>query len=147
MRKYATATIGLLFILLYCSSCSSNWHLKRSKYHERMAVAKGAISSPDTIFILRKVYIPSVKVDSIFVSPESDTVFISKERLKIKYVNLPGDSVFIEGECTADTVKITVPVTITKEITAPKGFWYYFPWILVLLGAFLLLYFFIRKRS
>jgi hypothetical protein len=124
----------LILILVWCvMSCSANYNLKRMKYHERMAIAKGAVIIHDTVFVEKVVTVPEVKTDTVFESIEGDTVFISKDRLKIKYINLPGDSVFIQGKCESDTVIIKVPVTITKEITAPKGFKDYLPWILVVL--------------
>jgi UDP-3-O-[3-hydroxymyristoyl] glucosamine N-acyltransferase len=125
----------ILAVVLIISGCSANHHLRRAKYHEKLAIAKGAVIKHDTVFIEKAVIVPEVTTDTIFKSLAGDTVRIEKDRLKIKYVRLPGDSVFIEGKCESDTVTITVPITITKEISAPKGFWYYFPWILVIIGV------------
>lgn len=135
--KYLPYILAVIFL----ASCSSNYHLRRAKYHERQAIAKGAVIASDTVFIEKVVIRPEVKTDTVFESEEGDTVYISKEKLRIKYVNLPGDNVFIEGKCESDTVKISVPVTITKEISAPKGFWYYFPWLLFVIALAVVAYF------
>ncbi len=108
-----------LIIILLLTSCSANWHLKQSKRHLKIAEQKGAVIMPDTVYVERRVIVPEVKTDTIFHALEGDTVFITKDKLKIKYVRLAGDSVFIEGKCDPDTVKINVPVTITKNISAP----------------------------
>jgi hypothetical protein len=133
----------ILVVALFLSGCGPSYHLNRSKYHERMAIAKGANVSRDTIFIEKVVTVPEVKTDTVFSSSEGDTVYISKDRLKLKYVNLPGDSVFIEGKCESDTVKIEVPVTITKEISAKSWLKWWHLVIALLLGGFLV---YIRKR-
>lgn len=58
----------------------------------------------DTVLIKDTVKINSVSKDTVFKNHLGDTVFINKDRLHIKYVQLPGDSVFINGKC--DTIKI-----------------------------------------
>jgi hypothetical protein len=131
----------IIALCLILAGCGPSFHLRRANYHLKKAELKGALIKPDTVFVEKKVFIPEVQTDTIFESKEGDTVFISKDRLKLKYVNLPGDSVFIEGKCESDTVTVTVPITITKNITAPKGFWYYFPWLLFVLALAAVAYF------
>jgi hypothetical protein len=131
----------ILSLCLILAGCGPSFHLKRSEHHLKKAIAKGALIKPETVYVEKKVFIPEVQTDTIFKSKEGDTVFISKDRLKLKYVNLPGDSVFIEGKCESDTVLLKIPVTITKNITAPKGFWYYFPWLLFVLALAAVAYF------
>lgn len=114
--------IIILAILLF--SCGPAYHLKRAKYHERMAIAKGADIKADTVFKDRVIEIPKTKLDTMVVTTPGDTVYLTKERLRIKYVNLPGDSVFIEGECKDSVITIKQPVYINKTITAKSGL----PW-------------------
>lgn len=82
----------------------------------------------DTVYKEVPFYVDSVRVDSVFVAQVGDTVIIEKEKLKLKYVRLPGDSVYIEAECEADTVYQKVPVTVTKIISA-KSDW--LKWLLI----------------
>lgn len=130
----------LLLALILCS-CSANYHLRRAEYHLKKADLKGAITTADTVYKFIEIPVPAVSYDTVFQSEENDTVYISKDRLKIKYVNLPGDSVFIEGKCEPDTIIQKVPITITKEIKPNKGFWYYFPWVLFVLALGAIAYF------
>lgn len=110
-----------LFLALCCilAGCGPSYHLKRAKYHQARAIAKGAVVTVDTVYKEIKVLVPSVKVDTVFHDVH-DTVTIEKERIRIRYVKLPGDSVYIEGECKADTVKVEVPCPQNVTISAPE---------------------------
>jgi hypothetical protein len=116
--------IAILFSACLLFSCSAKWHLKQAE-------KKGAITKTDTVFTDIPVFIEEVKRDSIFFSIPGDTVRIERDRLRVTYVRLPGDSVYIEGECKADTIFQEVPVTITNTIEAKSGFAW---WWLVLVG-------------
>jgi len=109
-----------LFILLILCSCASNKANRKLKRAERLtneAIALGAEVSPDTVYKEIPVFIPQVRVDSIFTSRVGDTVYLEKDRLKIKYLKLPGDSVFIEGKCDSLTIIKEVPISVTKTVT------------------------------
>lgn len=124
-------------LLLFISSCSASWHLKK-------AIQKGAQVEVDTVVKPITVFIPSVVKDTIFESRQGDTVRIEKERLRIKYVSLPGDSVYIHGESRADTIVREIPVTVTQIVTAPKdNKW---KWIAIALGVILILLFLIVRK-
>lgn len=107
----------MMLVILLCAGCGSNYHLRK-------AIEKGAKVTSDTVYQTITVKIPEVKTDTIFKPLPGDTVTIQKDRLKIQYVKLPADSVYIFGECQPDTVKIKVPYTVTKEIKAGHGFWF-----------------------
>jgi hypothetical protein len=114
---------ALLVALIMLSSCSdrarATWHLKRAQSHIRKAEALGAKSESDTVYVKKTVLVPEVRVDTIVQSKVGDTIRIEKEKLRIKYVKLPGDSVYVQGKCISDTVRISVPFTVTKEISVP----------------------------
>jgi hypothetical protein len=114
----------LVFLLIVLSSCASNKANRKLKRANRLigeAEQLGVKWKSDTIFKTIPVFIESVKYDSIFTSRQGDTIFIEKERLKIKYVRLPGDSVYIEGKCDSVTVIKEVPISVTKEIKTGLG--------------------------
>jgi hypothetical protein len=137
--------LTILLLLILFSSCSANWHLKRAKRHELIALSKGAEIRPDTVYKEVPVILKETRVDSIIHTLPGDTVVLQKDRLKIVYVRLPGDSVYIEGACEADTVKIRVPVTVTKVIYPPDKGLKWWAFLLIGAGAMLVLYFIIRK--
>jgi len=124
----------LLFLFLL-SACGPKWHLKRSERHKMIAIQKGALISRDTIWTEKEVITKLIEKDTVFTSLQGDTVYIQKEHLKIKYVKIPGDSVFIEGACIPDTLKILVPTTITEVVNAQKS-WMSFWWLFLLAGIF-----------
>lgn len=127
MRWFKSLTISLIL-----SGCSASWHLKQ-------AIRKGANVGVDTVYKEVKVIVPEVQTDTVFTSEVGDTVYIEKEQLKIKYLKLKGDSVYIEGKCDTDTIIQKVPYTVTKHIEAPpdKGlkWWHILFWILGAFGA------------
>jgi hypothetical protein len=108
--------ILLVFLFTGCASNKANRKLKRANRLIAEAVALGAEVTHDTVYKEIAVFIPQVRTDTIFKSSVGDTVVIQKERLKIKYVRLRGDSVFIEGKCDSLTRIVEVPITVTKEI-------------------------------
>jgi hypothetical protein len=132
MKKLLT-----IFLISALWSCGPNFYLRKAERALKKAEQLGANVSRDTIFIEKVVTVPEVKTDTVFSSSEGDTVYISKDRLKLKYVNLPGDSVFIEGKCESDTVRLEIPVTITKEISAKSWLKWWHLVIALLLGGFL----------
>lgn len=111
----------IILILCSCASNKANRKLKRAERLTKQAIELGAKVTADTVYKEIPVFIPQVRVDSIFTSKVGDTVYLEKERLKLKFVRLPGDSVFIEGKCEADTVRIEVPISVTKEIKTGLG--------------------------
>lgn len=122
-----------ILLLLLATSCGifspENKAMRKLRKAEKLikqAELLGSQWSQDTVYKEIPFIIDSVRVDSVFVAKQGDTVVIEKERLKLKYVRLAGDSVYIEGECEADTVFQKVPITITKEISAKINWWLYF---------------------
>ena len=126
--------------MILCA-CSPNWHLKQAEKHIRKAQIKGAEIKTDTLWLKDTVFIKAIRVDSIFTALKGDTVVLTKDRLKIVYIKLGADSVFIEGECEADTVIHEVPVTIVKEIKSGMAWW----WLAVVFIGTSILFFFARK--
>lgn len=132
--KNKTLQIIIFGFILLLSGCSASWHLKRSARHELIAISKGAQIRPDTVYKVVKLRLKETVKDSIFVAKPGDTIRIYKDRLKVKYVRLQGDTVFIEGKCDADTIRVEVPVTITKVVSAAKS--WMSNWVLFLLIGF-----------
>jgi len=117
-------TLSCILLVLFFTGCASNKANRKLKRANRLiaeAVALGAEVKADTIYKRIPIYIDSVVVDSIFVTTEGDTVYLEKERIKIKFVDLPGDSVYIEGKCDSLTKIVEVPITVTKEIKTGKS--------------------------
>jgi hypothetical protein len=121
-----------LILIFLLTSCGPTFYLKKAERALKKAEQLGAKTGVDTIYAERLVFVDSIRVDSIFSSKVDDTVYLTKDRLKVKYVRLPGDSVFIEGRCEADTIKIQVPVSVTKTIESGYTAWDIIRWCLVI---------------
>jgi hypothetical protein len=75
-----------------------------------------AIITTETVFRDTTIIKEKTNFDTIIQLTKEisrDTLFFhdSETQIKIKYLQLPGDSIFLSADCPADTV------TITKEIT------------------------------
>lgn len=103
----------LVFALI---SCGPAWHLKKAK-------EKGAEVVTDTVYQDVKVFIPVVETDTVFRSMPGDTVVITKDRLQMKYVQIQGGTVYLQGKCLPDTIKIKVPYAVTTTIKAGYTGW------------------------
>lgn len=126
--------ILLLFVVLFAYGCGPAWHLKQSKRHKLKAIQLGAVIKTDTVFVSVPVFIKEISKDTLFLSKPGDTVVITKDRLKVKYVDLPGDSVYIEGKCDSLVKYVRVPTTVTEVIHNDKVWdkW----WLFLLAGLF-----------
>jgi hypothetical protein len=115
-----------IFLASAIWSCGPNYHLRRAEHHLKKAELKGAVIDSDTVWRSVDIYVPEVSTDTVFRSIHGDTVRIEKDRLKIKYVKLPGDSVYIEGKCETDTIEYKTYHTVTKTIQATSWIrWWY----------------------
>ncbi len=96
------------------------------------------------------IIVPSVKLDTVFNWQQVavyDTVYLDSGRLSVRIVRLPGDSIFITGECRTDTIYYHDTVTIERPIVKEtdvwlikawrwvKGFW----WLLFLIAILAIL--------
>lgn len=95
----------------------------------------------DTVLVYDTVeaIVEYVRHDTLFVSVPGDTVRVDDGRLHIRYVRLPGDTVYLRGECDPDTAKKIVP-TITQQINPTQDVtkevipWWVIAALLVALG-------------
>jgi len=127
--------ILLIFSATILSSCGCSWHLKQ------VEKKCGLTSRTDTVFVRDTVIVPEVHTDTI-VSLGHDTVYINKDRLQIKLVRLPGDSIFVDGKCKTDTMFIEVPVAVTNNEYKPEPAWQkWLGWILLAVVVVLALLF------
>lgn len=112
--------ILVLLAVLLLVSCGPAAKLRRAEKLIKQAEAAGASWMSDTVFIEKPVIVPEIRLDSIVVVKLGDTVTVEREKLQIKLIRLRGDTVFVEGKCLTDTIKVKVPVNVYRTITA-KG--------------------------
>lgn len=133
-NKIKSAIIFLIAVIfaiyfMMLAGCSTekqiNYHNKQAARHVQKAINKGYKVRADTVYILDTLLLTETRTDSIFISNPYDTIIIEKERLKVKYMRLGGDSVFIEGTCEADTVIKRIPYTVQERVYIEKTFFDY----------------------
>lgn len=127
--------IILIFLTLFLMGCNPQRKLERllMKYPELR----------DTIEV--EAIVEYIKGDTIFMEPlPGDTIVYTKDRLTVKYVDIPGPTVYLEGECKSDTIKIEVPVVQPTRYVDKFPTWGYFLVGCLLLICILIL---IRKKD
>lgn len=81
----------------------------------------------DTVVIYDTVeaIVEYVKADTVF-RDHFDTVTLTKDRLRVKYVRMPGDTVYLSGECLSDTIR--VPYRVEVPVVQPTRTVDRIPW-------------------
>lgn len=124
-----------IIAIVIFASCGPAAKLKRAEKLIKKAEELGATWHVDTVIQKIPVPVPQIEIRAVHHAIPGDTVVIEKDRLQVKVVRLPGDSIFVEGKCKSDTVEIEVPVTVTKTIEAKGGIKWWWLVIAGLVGA------------
>jgi len=121
----------LIFILIFFSSCTAPHHLRQAERHLKKAEQLGVKINADTVYVSREIIVPEVKYDTILKQVNfTDTLTVIKDNIVTKVkVNTVTKEVYIAVKCPPDTVRINVPVTITKNIESA------FPWGWIVLAG------------
>lgn len=127
-----TATKQALFFLLFFIFTSCDPVAR----HQRLVERYPYVHRNDTTFVktVDTFVVKKVTKDTFF-TVNFDTVFISKDRLKVKLIRV-NDTIRLNAECSGDTIYVTKyqPVIRTySEKSRVK-----FPWWLVILALILL---------
>ena len=108
-------TLLIALICLSLSSCSIESRTKRKIRRAERKIEKLTIKYPqllkhDTIHEKIEIITPAVKLDTIHRVVHGDTVYLDKDKLRIKYI-IQNDTILLSAECKSDT--------IYKEISIP----------------------------
>ena len=114
-----------LFILITFASCGPSHYLKKAERALKKAEQLGAEIHTDTVFIEKEIIVPKTHFDTVLTEVNfRDTITVVKDRVVTRLkINTVLKEVFVETECPPDTVKVRVPVTVTKEISAGYSLW------------------------
>ena len=88
----------------------------------------------ETIVMQDTIYTDRVVSDTIVVTKAQDTIFMEKERLRVRVVRV-NDTLMIEGECAADTIYRTTTIEVPIKVVESRWPWWAKPlmWLLVIL--------------
>ena len=108
-------TLLIALICLSLSSCSIESRTKRKIRRAERKIEKLTIKYPqllkqDTIHEKIEIITPAVKLDTIHRVVHGDTVYLDKDKLRIKYI-IQNDTLLLSAECASDT--------IIKEVSIP----------------------------
>lgn len=122
-------TVIIFILATLFLGCSANYHLKKAEKHLKKAVINGASVKVDTVYKTVSVVVPETRIDTVLQHVNfRDTIVVSKDKIvtKIKYDTV-SRRLYVHTTSKADTVRIEVPVTVTKEIKSGWPRW----WLLV----------------
>lgn len=117
MRK-----LYIIGLILLCS-CGAEWHIKKAIEKDPSILEKDTIIFTDSVHVITK----EVTHDSTFLVSK-DTVVIVKDNLTMKHY-YHNDSVFLWGECAADTIvrwktfEVPTEKVVYNESWFPKWIW------------------------
>lgn len=114
-----------LAIILLLSSCGPSHYLKKAERALKKAEQLGASVKSDTVYIDREIIVPQTHFDTVLSMQNfRDTITVTKDRVVTRVkVNTVEKKIFVETECPPDTIKIRVPVTVTREISSGYSLW------------------------
>lgn len=140
--------IAIAFIL---TGCGPNFYLKRAERATRKAIELGAKIKADTVYRDIQLFIPEAKHDTI-VKYETlkDTIRIETEKVKWKIkVNEVEKTVYIDGTIKRDTVKVSVPVQVIRNISSGISIGNVVLWSIVsaVLGGLILFFLYLRFKK
>lgn len=108
-------TLLIALLCLSFASCSIESRTKRKIRRAERKIEKITIKYPqllkqDTIHEKIEIITPAVKLDTIHRLIYGDTVYMDKDKLRIKYI-IQNDTLLLSAECESDT--------IIKEVSIP----------------------------
>lgn len=117
-----------LLLVIVMTSCSANWHLKKSKYHELKAIAKGAQVNVDTVYEERRFKFPAVEVKfEPKLVGDADKyktpIILKKDSIRVEIRWRKGvdriDTLLVDAKCPEQDTVIRTPVSVERELS-PK---------------------------
>lgn len=105
--------VGLICVLFLASlfaSCSCNYHLRKA------ANKCPNLRIQDTITVHDTLRLPEVSHDTTFYSQPGDTVYVTKDRLKYRYINLGNNQHSITAKCDTVFVPRVIKVPYVKTV-------------------------------
>jgi hypothetical protein len=118
--KRKNSIFFILLIIFLFNSCSLEQRLENKFRRAERKIEKLTIKYPgllkqDTVKDTFTIITSSVKHDTSFIDTTSDTTYIYKDKIRIKYIRV-GDTTYIEGECKSDTIIKTLEIPVKQII-------------------------------
>lgn len=123
--KRKNSLFYLFLVAIILNSCSLEKRLESKLRRAERKIEKLTIKYPkllkrDTVQDTFSITIPSIKHDTAFIDTTSDTTYIYKDKLRIKYIRV-GDTTYIEGECKSDTITRTIEIPVERIVVRKQG--------------------------
>lgn len=113
--------IILYIVMVITVSCSPIQRFNRLIERHPYVLEQDTVTIVDTVRVITK----RVQTDTVVVTQPKDTIYLEKERLRVKVVRY-NDTIKVKGVCQSDTiiqiVERQVPVYIPREMPKDSGF-------------------------
>lgn len=121
--KFTPSTWIILALLV--SACGPSHYLKKAERALKKAEQLGADVSSDTVYVTREIITPKIEFDTVFRQVDfRDTITVEKEKVVTRVkINTITKEIFVSTECPSDTVRIQVPISVSREISAGYTLW------------------------
>jgi shikimate 5-dehydrogenase len=118
-------TLLIALICLSFASCSIESRTKRKISRAERKIEKLTIKYPqllksDTIHEKIEIITPAVKLDTIHRVVYGDTVYLDKDRLKVKYI-IQNDTILLSAECASDTIYKEVSIPFQQIVVKKRS--------------------------
>ena len=118
-------TLLIALICLSFASCSIESRTKRKIRRAERKIEKITIKYPqllkqDTIHETIEIITPAVKLDTIHRIIYGDTVYLDKDKLKVKYI-IQNDTLLLSAECASDTIYKEVSIPFQQIVVKKRS--------------------------
>ena len=118
-------TLLIALICLSFASCSIESRTKRKISRAERKIEKITIKYPqllkqDTIHETIEIITPAVKLDTIHRIIYGDTVYLDKDKLKVKYI-IQNDTLLLSAECASDTIYKEVSIPFQQIVVKKRS--------------------------
>lgn len=146
MKHHSVPLAALLTLAVLLAGCDPQKRMQRKA--ERL-VARAVMLDPsilrmqqyrDTVVVHDTLVVPGYRVEDTLVLTEHDTVYLDSGRLHVRVVRLPGEKVYVRGECDPDTVYKVLEVEVKGDCppaveVAPCPPRWVMPWWVIMIMA------------
>lgn len=134
------AGIALVAISAWMTGCAdkATRQLRRAERLIKKAEQNGAVWKTDTVFLDKEVITEKLVTDTL-TEFTTDTIRITKDRI-VTVVKVSPKTIYVRSECLPDTIRIKVPVTVTKILHAPESKYSMKWWWLIIVACIFTLF-------
>ena len=120
MKTLLIALICLSFALCSIESRTKRKIRRAERKIEKITIKYPQLLKQDTIHETIEIITPAVKLDTIHRIIYGDTVYLDKDKLKVKYI-IQNDTLLLSAECASDTIYKEVSIPFQQIVVKKRS--------------------------